>query len=367
MAKRRFSRVTGFDEGIVCALDPGSASIIALIVDLNHDVAGAPAILGMGVAASKGLRDGALVDAQTFSASVRQAASRAADAAGAAPRETVMSYSSPHMMVRALRGEHEPAAVRKALIEAGLAGLHVQPLERCGETLIRILAAPREDVAAMRDAVCAAGLEPLKIAAGVYAAARGALADRDWSGEHLVIDMGASQTSLAHLRAGGLENAAVIPIGGRHVTGDLAQGLDITVESAERLKMSAPLGPPPSLEDPEDNAPRHAVLGGASVGERLVSTSEVRAVMEPRLTETLEMIAAAAARWDVAQAAPAVLSGGAAGVQGLEALATRVLGRRAVLAGEGAEPGERRKTVVLAVARGLAMLAAEARRAQISS
>ncbi len=51
-----------------------------------------------------------------------------------------------------------------------------------------------------------------------------------------LIDMGGGTTSLAVFSEGSLIHAGVVPVGGTHVTSDLARGLSTTVAQAERLK-----------------------------------------------------------------------------------------------------------------------------------
>ena len=53
----------------------------------------------------------------------------------------------------------------------------------------------------------------------------------------VAIDIGSSATNIAVYEEGSLIYAGVIPIGGEHVTSDLALGLRISIDTAERLKL----------------------------------------------------------------------------------------------------------------------------------
>lgn len=53
----------------------------------------------------------------------------------------------------------------------------------------------------------------------------------------VVVDMGSSSTNVAVYEEGALIYAGVLPIGGEHVTSDLALGLRISIDTAERLKL----------------------------------------------------------------------------------------------------------------------------------
>jgi cell division protein FtsA len=53
----------------------------------------------------------------------------------------------------------------------------------------------------------------------------------------VAVDIGCSATNIAVYEEGALIYAAVIPIGSEHVTSDLALGLRISIDTAERLKV----------------------------------------------------------------------------------------------------------------------------------
>lgn len=53
----------------------------------------------------------------------------------------------------------------------------------------------------------------------------------------VALDIGSSATNIAVYEEGALIYAAVVPIGGEHVTSDLALGLRISIDTAERLKL----------------------------------------------------------------------------------------------------------------------------------
>ena len=52
-----------------------------------------------------------------------------------------------------------------------------------------------------------------------------------------LIDLGGGTTEIALYQQGGLKDLSVLPVGGDHITNDLAVGLRITFELAERLKI----------------------------------------------------------------------------------------------------------------------------------
>src|SRR6185312_16084467 len=53
----------------------------------------------------------------------------------------------------------------------------------------------------------------------------------------ILVDIGAGVTNICIYVDGALSYSSVIPIGARHITNDLAIGLKISLESAEKIKL----------------------------------------------------------------------------------------------------------------------------------
>ncbi|WP_211256760.1 cell division protein FtsA, partial [Thermus aquaticus] len=135
----------------------------------------------------------------------------------------------------------------------------------------------------------------------------------------LLLDVGGGTTDVAVFREGRLAHSAVLPLGGDHVTQDIAQLLKIPFEEAERVKKKygAAL---PELADPE--LVRETNQGGGSGGE--VPARERARITRPRLREILHR-----ARQSVDEAMGplevkvnrVVLAGGTALLRGFDLLA----------------------------------------------
>jgi len=59
----------------------------------------------------------------------------------------------------------------------------------------------------------------------------------------VLVDIGAGTTDLSIYIDGSVAYSSVIPIGARHITNDLAIGLRISLESAEKIKLFLPALP----------------------------------------------------------------------------------------------------------------------------
>lgn len=177
--------------------------------------------------------------------------------------------------------------------------------ERCGLRIERFLAAP-------------------------YAAAEAALLDDEKDLGVVLIDIGAGSTSFAVYERGALIDCGGAPLGGDHITRDIAQIFGAPLKQAERVKTLygsalAGAGDEHKLVDIEQ-------VGGA--GETLrVSRAEISAVIAPRLEEIFELTqkrlpADASARHGVRRL---VLTGGGSLIVGARETAEKVLRMKARL------------------------------------
>lgn len=141
-----------------------------------------------------------------------------------------------------------------------------------------------------------------------------------------VIDMGGGTTNVAAWYEDQLIHSAQIPMGGLHVTSDIAKGLSTPLASAERLKTmwgnveSSPDDDQDMLPVPRVGEPDHRV---AKVPRRMVVN-----IIRPRIEETFETIRDKLAASGLSQATGnrIVLTGGASQLPGLEHLARHILG-----------------------------------------
>jgi len=155
-----------------------------------------------------------------------------------------------------------------------------------------------------------------------------------------VIDMGGGTTSIAVFVDGAPVFADSVPIGGAHVTSDIARGLATPIAHAERLKtLHGSATPSPSDERETVVAPQ--VGEESDDHQNHVPKSFLVSIVAPRIEETFEMVRARleAAGLDHAGGRRVVLTGGASQLTGVRELAARVLdkqvriGRPAQMAG----------------------------------
>jgi cell division protein FtsA len=96
-----------------------------------------------------------------------------------------------------------------------------------------------------------------------------------------VIDIGAGTTNLVIIEDGEVQHVAVIPVGGVHVTNDLAIGLKTDLDIAEQVKIEHA-----SLQKPT----RSTVSVTVDKKQHIFSADDVHMVVEARIEELLELV-----------------------------------------------------------------------------
>lgn len=339
---------------IIAGLDVGTSKVTTVIGELAPD--GVLDIIGEGTVPSQGLKRGVVVNLERTTEAIRQSVYQAERVAGVKVERVMLGVGGPHLrsvtshgLAAIRRGQSiSEADVERAIEQAKaypfdseLELLHALPLEfkvdgqegirdpvgMAGVRLevdVHLVAAGRGPLANLRRAVEEAGLEIEALVAQTLASGLGALGPEEEGMNVLLLDVGGGTTDVAVFREGRLAHSSVLPLGGDHVTQDIAQLLKIPFEEAERVKRKygAAL---PELADPE------LVLEinqeGGSLGE--VPAPELARIIRPRLREILHL-----ARQSVDEAfGPleikvnrVILTGGSALLRGFDLLARQQYG-----------------------------------------
>ena len=137
-----------------------------------------------------------------------------------------------------------------------------------------------------------------------------------------LIDMGGATTSIAVFHDGHLVFADVIPVGGQHITNDIARGLSTTIAHAERMKTLWGSAIASLIDERE-------MVAVPLLGERGVDTmhqvpkSMLTGIIRPRLEEIFEMVRDRLEQAGFAKLAGSrvVLTGGASQLTGVREMA----------------------------------------------
>jgi len=168
------------------------------------------------------------------------------------------------------------------------------------------------------------------LVAAPYASGLACLVEDEMDLGSLVIDMGAGTTSFAVFFDGNVVYADGVPVGGAHVTSDVARGLTTSLSHAERLKtlygnaIPSPMDEREIIDVPqvgEEDAPQHA---------NHIPKAQLVRIIQPRLEEIFEMVRSRLDKSGFGEAAGrrVVLTGGASQMPGVRELAQRMLDRQ---------------------------------------
>ena len=349
--------------GVIAALDVGSTKIACLIakpVKGKDEGAANLKVLGMGHHASRGVRAGAVVDINAAEDSIRAAVEQAEHEAGITLKEVFVGISCGQPQSRTINVEvsiagHEVGEedLRRAFATAreqapsaerdiihcmpgaysidGSRGIR-NPRGMVGDTLGVSMHAVTAASGPIRNLATCIGRCHLDIAGRAvtaYTTGFATLVSDEMKLGATVIDMGGGTTSISVFFDDGLVFADVLPIGGNHVTSDIARGLSTSLANAERLKTlhgSAFTGP----NDGRD------MIEIAHLGEddpdadSEIPRSVLTGIIAPRLEETFELVRDRLIDCGLTSISGrrVVLTGGASQMNGAREVAARVLSKQ---------------------------------------
>ena len=349
---------------LLAALDIGSSKIACFIARVIDDH-GNFEVLGVGHHASKGIKGGTVSDLDAAEAVIRQtvhaAENMAADVMKGYPlREVVVNLPGVHAASYARNAEVQIAGheitdndVRRALAKAqeqvlsdeyelvhtiptgyridGNEGI-AEPRGMHGQNLSVDIHMMTGDIGALKNMAMAIERSHLDITAfchSAYAAGLASLVEDEMDLGCTVIDIGGGITSMAVFHAGRMVYADAFPIGGHHVSNDIAKGLTTSLSDAKRLKAlygnamasnmdESELIDVPRLGEDDHQAPNH------------VPRSVLVGIMQPRIEEIFEIVRSrlSDAGLGTALGRRVVLTGGSSQIAGIKGLAEHVLDKQ---------------------------------------
>ncbi len=314
---------------------------------------------GVGYVQSRGVRGGGIVDMDEAAQAIGQAVERAEAAAGIDVSGVIVSTSLGQIAShrasariplggRAVSEADQARAVAQALQSLRLSrrqpihlrpiawtldgARHVQdPTGMSARTLgldMLVVSMNEGTCETLAHCVERSHLQFEGVVASPYVSALASLEEDERELGSICIDMGGGSTSVAVFTGGALVHVDTIPVGGAHVTQDLARGLSTSTTGAERIKTLYGSAIASASEDREEiEAPPRGDDPGA--GPVQVQRSILKGIIAPRVEETLELVRdrlrASGALVD--PGAGLVLVGGASQLAGVREVAVRVFDR----------------------------------------
>ncbi|HEC97237.1 MAG TPA: cell division protein FtsA [Nitrospirae bacterium] len=336
---------------IVAGLDVGTTKICAIV---GQAVEGKMNILALGASPSKGLRKGMVVNIETTVESIINAVKDAERAAGVEINSVCVGIAGGHIKsfesygavgIRSrevTRGDVDRAleAAKAVYVPLDREVLHVLPVEYVvdgqdgimnpvGMSGVRLevrVQIVTGSVSAVQNLIrCCekAGLQVIDIVLEPLASALSTLTDDEKSQGVVLVDIGGGTTDIAFYRNGVLSHTSVIAVGGNHFTNDLAIGLRLPVQEAERVKKL--YGMAMAVHDDKEKSVRIMVAGR---DEKTIPRSYITEIIQPRCEEVIDLVKnelkKAGAYDEVSYGI--VLTGGGSQLSGLDRMAEAILG-----------------------------------------
>jgi cell division protein FtsA len=191
------------------------------------------------------------------------------------------------------------------------------------EVEAHIVTGSRTSLRNIEKCVEAAGIEVDGWVVGSLAAGEVVLTDTEREMGVVVCDIGGGTCDLAVYIEGAVWHTAVIPVGGDHLTSDIAQGLHLPAETAEAVKRRHGL----AKRSLTDEAQAFAVRPFGQEGTVHIRRAELARILEPRVEELFSLVRQEIKRsgYDGLLPAGVVLTGGTSSLPGIREVAGEVL------------------------------------------
>jgi cell division protein FtsA len=160
-----------------------------------------------------------------------------------------------------------------------------------------------------------------------FASSEAVLTDTEKELGTLLIDIGGGTTSLVAYVEGSPIYSAVLPIGAKHVTNDLAIGLRVRLEEAEKIKLKLSQGQNSHMTINQIVSDEMLDVSEFGVDEEKVPKKFLYDVIDARLNEIFKFVALEVEKANLTGKLPAgaVITGGGALTAGVEKMAKRAL------------------------------------------
>ena len=337
---------------IIVGLDIGTTKIACIVGEVTEDGVD---IIGIGTAPSKGMRRGNVVNIDATVTSIRQAVDEAENMAGCEISSVYAAISGAH--VRGLNSHGIIAVKDKEVRESDIQRvieqakavaipmdrevLHVlpqqyvvddqdgirDPLGMAGVRLEARVHMVTTAVATAQNVIkCAnrCNLQVSDIVLESLASAQAVLEDDEKELGVVLIDIGGGTCDLMVYADGAIVHTSVLPLGGGHITNDIATVLRTPLDSAEKIKRKYGCAWRGHIDD--GDMMEVPSVGGR--GPRSMARIKLVEVIEPRVEEIFEHVKKELMRCGYfdSLAAGAVLTGGATAMEGVSDVAEQVLG-----------------------------------------
>ncbi len=353
---------------IIAGIDVGTSKITTIVTSAIDE--GLLRVVGVATNPSRGLRKGQVVDIEEATQSVVESLEAAERMAGYSVSNAFVSVGGSHVSSQNSHGVVAVAEPEKEItlhdidrvVDAAKAVslpssreiVHVLPRgftvdgqegikDPVGMTgvrlevdthLITVSSTARKN---LEKCISEVGVETLGFVFGGLASSEAVLTETEKELGIILVDFGAGTTDICIYVDGALAYSSVLPIGAKNITNDIAIGLRVSLESAEKIKLflgkqiKKPAFPVDNESKKEFNKKLNQDdidLSGLSLPEDVRSTTKrtlIDGIIKPRLNEIFTMIGLEVKRSGFVGLTPAgvVITGGGAETTGIIEAAKR--------------------------------------------
>ena len=300
----------------IAGLDIGTTKIAAIIAEVNGSPE--PTIIGVGTSPSDGLRKGVVVNLEKTIRSIEAAIEEAERMAGVQIDEVFAGIAGDH--IRSINGrgvvavagpnnEITPADIRRVIDAAKAIALpidrevlHILPQEfivddqhgikdPVGMSGVRLEVEVHIVTGAITSAqniyrsISRAGMRAMDLVLEPLASSYSVLGEDEKELGVIVMDLGGGTTDIAMFFEECIRHTAVVGLGGKSITNDLALGLRTPVDQAENIKIQHGC----AIRKPGFRDETIEVPGVGGRPERRLSKAYLVDIIQPRMEEILTL------------------------------------------------------------------------------
>ena len=339
-------------QNIIAGLDIGSSKISVVVGNTLSGGTQKIGIIGVGHATSEGLRRGVVVDINQTAEAIRKAISSAELMAGVKIDAVCVGISGEHVIGQTSHGvvsianteisqddvDRAMMAAKAISIPADREILHViqqnfvvdaqsrirEPIGMSGarlEAYAYIITGGTTAIQNLFNSIEKAGVPIVEtLVAAPLASAQATISKDEREVGIALVDIGDGTTEIIVYKEDSIQHTAVIPVGGQHVTNDIAQYLKVTLPEAEELKLHRGCAWT-ELVAPDEV--RSIPVTDDSTPPRFIDRIELAQIIEYRMAEILDAIDDELG--EIPLPGGLVLTGGTALMDGLQELAEAML------------------------------------------
>ena len=358
---------------IVCGIDVGSSKIATLIASVDESPSGGGKINLIGVSStpSKGVKKTQVVDIEEAIGAITESVEAAERMAGYSISQAFISLGGPqvesvnqHAVVAVSEPDEEIKesdvkrvndAARAIPLPSSREILHViprnftvdgqegikDPIGMTGvrlETQTHIITGSSTSMRNLVKCVSEVGIDVSELVFSGIGSSVAVLSDTEKELGVVLVDVVGETTDVVVFIDGSVAYSSVIPIGARHITSDMAVGLRVSLESAEKIKLSlgrlqkTPVMPADdtgkTVRKKEEESIDIKALGITEDVQKISRKAVVDGIIRPRLQEIFKFVGKELKKSGFATQVPSglVICGGGALTVGVLEQAKYVLG-----------------------------------------